>query len=54
MDTVILHTISSGIAPLSFLSNLSRHVVISSMNTHTSFCARKDGTERDMAVSNYI
>ena len=37
-DTVILHTIISGNGPPIFLSSLSRHVAISSMNTHTSVC----------------
>ena len=37
-ETAILHTISSGTGPLSFLSSLSRDVGISSINSHTSFC----------------
>ena len=38
-ETVILHTISSGNGPFSFLCSRSKHVAISSMNTQTSFCA---------------
>ena len=37
-DTVILQTISSGKGFLIFRSRRSRHVAISSMKTHTSFC----------------